>query len=73
MHLYSVTRRNGSLSSITVADPEGRTASFAVEDGESGRTLAHAPQVSDSWRREAWAFANVMLATELETACSANA
>lgn len=72
MHVYNVTRRNGSLSSITVADPSGRTASFAVDRGESGAVLAHTPQVSDSWRREAWAFANIMLATELETSQSAH-
>ncbi len=73
MHIYSVTRRDGTLSSITVADPDGRTASFAVENGKSGRTLAHTPKISDAWCREAWAFANVMIATELETACSASA
>ncbi|ADJ13824.1 hypothetical protein [Halalkalicoccus jeotgali] len=67
MYVSNVTRRNGSLSSITVADPDGRSASFAVERGESGVTLAHTPRISEAWRREAWAYANVMLATELET------
>lgn len=67
MYIHNVTRRNGSLSSVTVADPDGRTASFAVEGGESGAVLAHTPQISNSWRREAWAYANVMLATELDT------
>lgn len=68
MYVYNITRRNGSLSSITVADPDGRSASFIVEGGETGRVLAHTPQLADSWRREAWAYANVMLATELEAA-----
>jgi hypothetical protein len=68
MHVYSVTRRNGSLASITVADPDGRSASFVIEGGETGRVLAHTPQLADAWQREAWAYANVMLATELETA-----
>lgn len=67
MHVYNVTRRDGSLSSITVADVDGRTASFDVEKGETGAVLAHTPGLSDAWRREAWAFANVMLATEFET------
>ncbi len=73
MYVYSVTRHNGSLSSITVADPEGQTALFAVESGESGAVLAHTPQLSESWRGEGWAFANVMLATEIETTPSAHA
>lgn len=67
MHVYSLTRRDGSLSSITVADVEGRTASFAIEDDEAGAVLAHTPGISDGWRQEACAFANVMLATEFET------
>lgn len=72
MHVHNVTRRNGSLSSISVADPDGRTASFAVERGETGAVLAHTPQLSESWRREACAFANIMLATELNaTPCQA--
>lgn len=73
MHVYNVTRRNGSLSSITVADPDGRTASFAVRCGETGAVLAHTPQISEAWRREAWAYANIMLATELETSASGTA
>lgn len=67
MYICNVTRRDGSLSSITVADPDGRSASFTVEGDETGRVLAHTPQLADSWQREAWAYANVMLATELET------
>lgn len=67
MHVYNVTRRDGSLSSITVADVDGRTASFDIDGGEAGAVLSHTPDLSDAWRREAWAFANVMLATELET------
>lgn len=66
MHIHCVTWRDGSLVSISVADPDGRSASFAVEDGETGRLLAHTPQLAESWQHEAWAFANVMLATELE-------
>lgn len=68
MYVSNVTRRNGSLSSISVAAPDGRTASFAIKSGETGTVLAHTPRLSDSWRREAWAFANIMLATELDTA-----
>lgn len=67
MHVYNVTRRDGSLSSITVADVDGRTASFDIEEEKAGAVLTHTPGLSDSWRREAWAFANIMLATELET------
>lgn len=67
MHVYNVTRRDGVLSSITVADVDGRTASFAIDGGETGPVLAHTPKLSESWQREAWAFANIMLATELDT------
>lgn len=66
MHVYNITRRDGSLSSITVADPGGYTASFAVEDGRPGPVLAHTPGVPEAWRREARAYADIMLATELE-------
>ncbi|MFC7224149.1 hypothetical protein ACFQKF_13590 [Halalkalicoccus sp. GCM10025322] len=67
MHVYNVTRRDGALSSITVADVDGRTASFSIDGGEAGSVLTHTPGLSDAWRREAWAFANIMLATEFET------
>ncbi|WP_336362093.1 hypothetical protein [Halalkalicoccus salilacus] len=65
--MHNVTRRDGALSSITVADVDGRTASFAIEGGEAGTVLTHTPGLSDAWCREAWAFANVMLATEFQT------
>lgn len=65
MYVYSVTRRGDTLSSITIADPDGRTASFAVERGKPGPVLAHTPELPESWRREAEAYANIMLATEI--------
>ncbi|MEM4780051.1 MAG: hypothetical protein QXG03_00575 [Halalkalicoccus sp.] len=66
MYVSNVTRRHGRLSSISVADPDGRSASFAIEGREVGELLAHTPGVAAPWRREARAYANAMLATELK-------
>ncbi|MFC7008648.1 hypothetical protein [Halalkalicoccus salilacus] len=49
--------------SPTSTDALHRSAST----GEAGSVLTHTPGLSDAWRREAWAFANIMLATEFET------